>query len=94
MMTLELLYAKCSEDTVFLKKKLKQEGHDAPGLLTWILSPGGTFVKAAYSVTMNIFRKFLFSFQIICKSRIKLCFHNKNVWYSWKLQGKVSYLIK
>ena len=25
-------------------------------------------VKAAYSVTMNIFRKILFSFQIICKS--------------------------
>ena len=38
--------------------------------------------KAAYSVTMNIFRNFLFSFLIICKSRIKLCFHNKNVQYS------------
>ena len=39
-------------------------------------------VKAAYSVTMNIFRNFLFSFLIICKSRNKLCFHNKNVQYS------------
>ena len=39
-------------------------------------------VKAAYSVTMNIFRIFFFSFLIICKSRIKLCFHNKNVQYS------------
>ena len=39
-------------------------------------------LKAAYSVTMNIFRIFLFSFKIICKSRIKLCFHNKNVQYS------------
>ena len=39
-------------------------------------------LKAAYSVTMNIFRIFLFSFQIICKSRIQLCFHNKNVQYS------------
>ena len=38
--------------------------------------------KAAYSVTMNIFRKNFFSFQIICKRRIKLCFHNKNVQYS------------
>ena len=33
-------------------------------------------IKAAYSVTL------LFSFSIICKSRIKLCFHNKNVQYS------------
>ena len=39
-------------------------------------------IKAAYSVTMNIFRKNFFSFKIICKSRIKLCFHNKNVQYS------------
>ena len=39
-------------------------------------------IKAAYSVTMNIFRKKIFSFLIICKSRIKLCFHNKNVKYS------------
>ena len=28
------------------------------------------------------------------KSRIKLCFHNKSVHYSWKLHGKVNYLIK
>ena len=41
-----------------------------------------TFVKAAYSVTFDIFRNFLFSFLIICKSRIKLCFHNKSVHYS------------
>ena len=38
--------------------------------------------KAAYSVTMNIFRKKIFSFQIICKSRIKLCCHNKSNFYS------------
>ena len=74
--------------------------------LTWVLcswlplAVGATYyvftviLKAAYSVTMNIFRKFLFSFLIICKSRIKLCFHNKNVQYSWKLHGKVNYLIK
>ena len=28
------------------------------------------------SVTLNIFRKFLFYFKSICKSRIKLCFHD------------------
>ena len=28
---------------------------------------------------MNIFQKKLFSFKIICKSRIKLSFHNKSV---------------
>ena len=38
--------------------------------------------KKAKSATMNIFRIFLFAFQIICKSRIKLCFHNKSVHYS------------
>ena len=38
--------------------------------------------KAAYSVTMNIFRFSLFSLYTICKSRIKLCFHNKNLQYS------------
>ena len=31
---------------------------------------------------------------IICKNRIKLCFHNKYVHYSRKLHGKVNYLIK
>ena len=36
----------------------------------------------AKSATMNIFRKFLFSFEIICESRIKLCFHIKSVRYS------------
>ena len=36
-------------------------------------------LKEAKSATMNIFRKKLFCFQIICKSRIKLCFHNKSV---------------
>ena len=30
----------------------------------------------------------------MCKSRIKLCFHNKYVQYSRKLHGKVNYLIK
>ena len=39
-------------------------------------------VKETKSATMNIFRNFLFSFKIICKSRTKLCFHNKNVEYS------------
>ena len=39
-------------------------------------------LKAAYSVTMNIFRKKIFSFLIICKSRIKLCCHNKSNFYN------------
>ena len=30
----------------------------------------------------------------MCKNRIKLCFHSKYVQNSWKLQGKVNYLIK
>ena len=38
--------------------------------------------KETKSATMNIFRKKIFSFQIICKSRIKLSFHNKPVHYS------------
>ena len=44
----------------------------------------GVSFKETKSVTMNIFRKKkkIFSFYIICKSRIKLCFHNKNVEYS------------
>ena len=50
--------------------------------------------KETTSATMNIFRIFLFSFLIICKRRIKLCFHNKKVHNSWKLHGKVNYLIK
>ena len=50
--------------------------------------------KETKSATMNIFRKFLFSFIIICKSRIKLSFLNKYVHYSWKLHGKVNYVIK
>ena len=37
------------------------------------------FFKEAKSATMNIFRQKMFSFQIICKSRIKLCFLNKSV---------------
>ena len=40
------------------------------------------FQKLNMSATMNIFQNFLFSFQIICKSRIKLCFHNKSDQYS------------
>ena len=32
--------------------------------------------------------------QIIFKNRNKLFFHNKSVNYSWKLHGKVNYLIK
>ena len=50
--------------------------------------------KAAYSVTMNIFRKKIFSFLIICKSRIKLCCHNKSNFYSLKLHEKVNCIIK
>ena len=38
--------------------------------------------KETKSATMNIFRIFLFSSQIICKSIIKLCFYNKSVHYS------------
>ena len=43
---------------------------------------------------MNIFRKKNIFFLIICKNRIKLCFHNKYVQYSWKLHKTVNYLIK
>ena len=39
-------------------------------------------LKETKSATMNIFRNFLFCFKIICKSRIKLCFHNKSVHYN------------
>ena len=39
-------------------------------------------LKEIRSVTMNIFRKKIFSFKIVCKNRIKLCFHNKNAQYS------------
>ena len=39
-------------------------------------------LKEAESATMNIFRKFLFSFEIICKRRIKLCFPIKSIRYS------------
>ena len=46
------------------------------------------------SVTMNIFWKIFFSFLIICKNIIKLCFHNKHVQCSWKLHRKVNYLTK
>ena len=42
----------------------------------------------------TFFEKNFFSFKIICKSRIKLRFHNKSVHYSWKLHVKVNYLIK
>ena len=43
---------------------------------------------------MNIFRKKIFYFLIICNSRIKLCFHDKSIHYSWELHGKVNFLIK
>ena len=60
--------------------------HDGPlgksAVLWRLFGSKNDCLKAAYSVTMNIFRKFLFSFYIICKSRIKLCFYNKNVQYS------------
>ena len=52
------------------------------------------FFKETRSASMNIFQKNLFSFEIICKSRIMLCFHNKSVHHSYKLQGKKDYLIK
>ena len=55
---------------------------------------GALRVKEAKSATMNIFRKFLFSIEIICKSRIKLSFHIKSVRYSCKLHGKVNYFVK
>ena len=38
--------------------------------------------KETKSATINIFRTKIFSFKIICKSRIKLSFHNKSVHYS------------
>ena len=50
-------------------------------------------LKVTKSAIMNIFRKKIF-LNYICKNRIKLCFHDKSVIYSWKLHGKVSYLIK
>ena len=40
-----------------------------------------SILKETRSVTMNKFQKKLFSFKIICKNRIKLCFHNKHVQY-------------
>ena len=40
------------------------------------------------------FSKKIFSKNGVCKSRIKLCFHNKSVQYSGKLHGNVNYLIK
>ena len=43
---------------------------------------------------MNILRNNFVSFEIICKNRIKVGFHNKYVQYSRKLHGKVNYLIK
>ena len=55
--------------------------------------PGNLF-KETKSATMNLFLKIFFSFKIICKSRIKLSFHNKSVHYSWKLHGNVNNLIK
>ena len=45
-------------------------------------------LKEAKSASKNIFQKFVFSFQIICKSRIKLGFHNKSVHYSWNCTEK------
>ena len=41
-----------------------------------------TKLKETKSAAMNIFQKNLFSFLIICKSRIKLCCHNKSVAHS------------
>ena len=41
-----------------------------------------TSFKEAKSATMNIFREKIFSFQIVCKSRIELSFYNKSVHYS------------
>ena len=38
--------------------------------------------KETKSASMNIFRKIFFSKNGVCKSRIKLCFHNKSVHYS------------
>ena len=50
--------------------------------------------KVTWSVTINIFRNFFGSFEIICQKRIKLCFHNKYVQNNRKLNGKMNYLIK
>ena len=51
--------------------------------------------KETKSATTNIFRKKKNSSKNgVCKSRIKLCFHDKSVHYSWKLHGKVNYPIK
>ena len=51
-------------------------------------------IKETKSATINIFRKKIFSFLIFCKSRIKLCFNNKSVHYSWKLHEKWIILLK
>ena len=53
----------------------------------------GALVKETRSVTMNIFQKKNIFF-FVCKNKIKLCFHNKYVRYSWKLHGTVNYVIK
>ena len=62
--------------------------------LAIVLGPLIVALKETKSATMNIFRNFLFPFLIICNSRIKLFLQKKSVHYSWKLRGKVNYLIK
>ena len=78
----------------YLSLNISEEMLDAPQENCCCFHYINICVKAAYSVTMNIFRKKIFSFQIICKSRIKLCCHNKSYFYSLKLHEKVNYLIK
>ena len=51
------------------------------------------YFKETKSATMKI-SKIFFSKNGVCKSRIKSCFLNKSVHYSWKLHGQVNYLIK
>ena len=49
--------------------------------------------KETKSAAMTIFEFFYFVFKSFVKVEVKLCFHNKSVHYSWKLHGKVNYLI-
>ena len=79
----------------FLSSFQNQLTYGIQNILEKIKQPIFTMMlKEAKSATMNIFRKKIFSFLIICKSRIKICFHNKSVHYSWNCTEKVNYHIK
>ena len=55
---------------------------------------GFILLKETKSATMNIFRNFYFVFKSFVNVEFSYVFHNKSVHYSYKLHGKVNYLIK